>query len=155
LVEVEGVSPGEVDVVVGERTEPGDVVVVDVGAFSLGGGEGSIEVDGVPQDDGVYDESERAELVFLSVSVAPPEFAAVAVADITGEGVAGLASVEGYEDGAPVFFAVDVGEQVEGFRYATELGERRGEPAGAGAGVEGPDEVGGFDRAEAQGSGDA
>lgn len=41
-------------------------------------GEGGVEGAGVPQHDGVEDEAERSELVFLAFSVALAELAALA-----------------------------------------------------------------------------
>ncbi len=56
-------------------------------------GEGGVEVAGVPQHDGVEDEAEGAELVFLAFPVALPQLAALAVEDLPGQGVAGFGAV--------------------------------------------------------------
>ena len=121
--------------VVAEGAEAGDVVVADVDAGALGNGQGAVQIQGVPQHHGVQDQPESAELVLLAFPVGVYDFASTAVADVAGEGVAGFASVELDEDGPAVFLAVDVGQQVQGFGDAAELGERGREAAGATAGV--------------------
>ena len=53
----------EVEVVVAEGAEAGDVVVADVDACALGNGEGAVQIQGVPQHHGVQDQPESTELV--------------------------------------------------------------------------------------------
>ncbi len=65
------VAAEQIDVVVNEQGEPLDVGVVDGGAVAPELGEGGVEVAGVPQHDGVEDQAEGAELVFLAFPVAP------------------------------------------------------------------------------------
>jgi hypothetical protein len=77
-----------------ERAEPLDVGVVDRQAA---GGEvvkRALGVDRVVEDDRVDDQTERAKLFFLALAVALAQLAAVAVADVAGEGVAALGAVE-------------------------------------------------------------
>jgi len=65
------VAAEQVDVVVTERGEPLDVGVVDGVAVAPELGEGGVEVAGVLQHNGVEDQAEGAELVFLAFPVAP------------------------------------------------------------------------------------
>ena len=62
----------EVEVVVAQGAEAGDVVVADGDAGGLGDCEGPVEVGGVPQHDGVDNQAEGAGLVVLSFPVGPP-----------------------------------------------------------------------------------
>ena len=81
-----------------KRTEPLDVGVVDLQAAGGEVVERSLGVDRVVEDDRVEDQAERAELFFLALAVALAQLAAVAVADVAGEGVAALAAVEVGQD---------------------------------------------------------
>ncbi len=60
--------------------------------------EGGVLVAGVPQDDGVDDEAEGAELVLLAFAVGLAQLPALAVEDGPGEGVPALGPVELGED---------------------------------------------------------
>lgn len=73
-----------------ERGEAGDVLVLDVVALGAELGDGGIQVAGVPQDDGVEDQAERGELILLALAVRLADLAPAAVADRTGQAVAGL-----------------------------------------------------------------
>jgi len=84
--------------------------------------EGCVLVSGVPEHDGVDDEAEGAELVFLSFSVALPELPPLAVEYRAGEGVAALGAVELGQDSASVGLVVEVGKQVKGFGDTPEFG---------------------------------
>ena len=92
------VAAEHIDVVVPEWREALDVVVADVEAVAAQLGQGGVLVAGVPEHDGVEDESEGAELVFLSFAVALAELAALAVEHRAGQGVAALGAVELGED---------------------------------------------------------
>jgi hypothetical protein len=98
LGERDAVAAGEGDVVGAKRTEPLDVGVVDLQAAGGEVVERSLGVDRVVEDDRVEDQAERAELFFLALAVALAQLAAVAVADVAGEGVAALAAVEVGQD---------------------------------------------------------
>ena len=56
--------------------------------------EGGGHVASVPESDGVDDEPEGAELVLLALAVGLAQLTAVAVEDLAGQRVAGLAPVE-------------------------------------------------------------
>jgi len=92
--------------------------------------EGGVLVAGVPQDDGVDDEAEGAELVLLAFAVALAQLPALAVEDGPGEGVPALGPVELSEDPSAVGLVVEVGEQVEGLGDPAEFGD--GPPSGVG-----------------------
>ena len=47
-------------------------------------------VTGIPQHDGVEDQAEGGELIFLAFAIGLPDLAAVAVADLAAEAVAGF-----------------------------------------------------------------
>ncbi len=85
-LDVEQVAAQEVDVPVLERREAGDVLVLDVVALGAELDDGSVQVAGVPQDDGVEDEAEGGELVLLALAVRLADLAAAAVADRAGRG---------------------------------------------------------------------
>jgi hypothetical protein len=94
--------------------------------------EGGVLVAGVPQHDGVDDEAEGAELVFLAFAVALAQLPALAVEDGPGEGMSALGPVELGQDAPAVGLVVEVGEQVEGLGDPAELGDgpaQRGGPA--------------------------
>lgn len=80
-------------------------------------------VAGVPEHDGVDDEPEGAELVFLPFAVALAELTSLAVEDCSGQGVPAFGAIELGEDAPTVGFVVQVGEQVEGFGYPAEFGD--------------------------------
>ena len=75
--------------------------------------EGGVHVDGVPQDDAVDDEAERAELVLHAGVVALVELALVAVEHQAGERVAAFLEVADRFDVAAVSLVVEVGEDVQ------------------------------------------
>lgn len=53
--------------------------------------DGSIHVDGVPEQDEIDDHAEGSKLIFLSLSITLAQFAVLSVEDDTGELVATLA----------------------------------------------------------------
>jgi hypothetical protein len=65
----DGVATKEVDVGVAEGAEAGDVLVLDWDALGAELVDGGRQVAGVPQRDGVDDQAERGELVFLAFAV--------------------------------------------------------------------------------------
>ena len=65
-----------------ERGQPGDVLVVHGLAAAAQVLDDGVEVARVPQHDGVEDQAERGELVFLAFAVGLPDLAAVALADL-------------------------------------------------------------------------
>jgi hypothetical protein len=56
-------------VLVLERGEAGEVVVVDLAATGAEVGDGVVHVLGVPEHEDVQGESERGELIFLALAV--------------------------------------------------------------------------------------
>lgn len=84
-----------------------------------------VEIPGVPQGDRVDDDSECAELVFLSFPVFLVELAAFAVEDFARQSVAGL--LDGglciHDSAVGVIKGVDHGEKVLGLGDASILGE--------------------------------
>ncbi len=96
-------------------------------------------VSGVPGDDGVDDEAEGPELVFLvflAFAVALAELSSLAVEDGSGEGVPALGAVELGENPSPVGLVVEVGERVERFGDAAEFGDGPAERGWASASLQ-------------------
>ncbi len=87
---MKAVAAEQVQVAVLERGEPGDVLVPDLVALGLELGDGGVDVLRRPEHDGVEDQAERAELVLHAVAVRLVDGAALAVAHVAGELVAGL-----------------------------------------------------------------
>jgi len=75
---------------VSERGQPGDVLVLDRIAAVAELGDGGVQVAGVPQGDGVDDDAQRAELVFLSFAVGLVDLSPLAVEDLAGQAVPGF-----------------------------------------------------------------
>lgn len=92
--------------------------------------EGGVLVARVPEHDGVDDQAERAELVFLPFPVALPELSPLAVEDGPGKGMTAFGAVELGEDPPPVGLVVEIGQQVEGLGDPAEFGERGPERRG-------------------------
>lgn len=69
--------PQHVDVLADEGREPGAVVVTNFGAVGAELGEGGVHVAGVEQHEGLDDESEGTDLVFLAFAVVMAQFAAL------------------------------------------------------------------------------
>src|SRR5258705_7827993 len=69
----EGVAAQAVEVRVTERGEPGDVLVAHLLPALAQVLDDGVEVAGVPEHDGVEDESEGGELVFLAFAVGLPD----------------------------------------------------------------------------------
>lgn len=86
----EAVAAEQVQVAVLERGEPGDVLVPDLVALDFQLGDGGVDVAGCPERDGVEDQAERAELVLRAVAVRLVDGAALAVAHVPRQLVAGL-----------------------------------------------------------------
>ena len=95
-----------------ERGQPGDVLGPDVEGISPEAIERGVHVDRVPQDDEVHDETERAELVFLSFPIALSQFPALAVEDDPRQLVATFSSVELDEDAAAVALIVNEAQHI-------------------------------------------
>ena len=95
--------------VVLERRQRPDVVVLDVEPAAAQLVHGGVLVAGVPEHDGIDDEAEGAELVLLAF---PVELASLAVEDGAGKSVAALGAVELGEDPSAVGFVVEVGVPV-------------------------------------------
>jgi hypothetical protein len=109
-----------------------------------------VDVAGVPQHDGVEDQAERGELIFLAFAVGLPDLTAVAVADLSAQAVAGFLHGQ-LPVHAPLIGAVDrVDERQKVQRLADSavlderLPERGGVPVAAehAQQVVGPDLVG-------------
>ena len=128
--QAEGEVAEHLDVLVLERREPPEVLVGDVvpGVAQLG--DGVVEVLGVPEHERVEREAERAELVFLAVSVWLAQLAFVAVEDDPGDSVTAFVAVEPDASLAAELFAVDPGEQVERLGDPPDLGDRTSEAGG-------------------------
>src|ERR1035441_1537897 len=86
----EGVATQAVEVRVPERGQPGDSLVAHGLAAAAQALDDGVEVTGIPQHDGVEDQAEGGELMFLAFAVGLPDLAAVAVADLAAEAVAGF-----------------------------------------------------------------
>lgn len=74
-----------VAVVEPERRQPGHILCAHVEALGTELFERRVHVDCVPQHDDVHHRSKRAELVFLTLTVALPHFAAIAMEYDAGE----------------------------------------------------------------------
>ena len=111
--------------------KPTDIGVVDGVTFSAEFDECGVDVSGVPQHDGIDDEAENAELVFLSLPIFLAEFTALAVEHVAGNTMAGFLGAEAGVDEAPISFVVGVDhrKQVEGFCGSAVLGDRCAEHA--------------------------
>jgi hypothetical protein len=78
----EGVATQAVEVRVPERGQPGDSLVAHGLAAAAQALDDGVEVTGIPQHDGVEDQAEGGELIFLAFAIGLPDLAAVAVADL-------------------------------------------------------------------------
>ena len=98
-----------------------------------------IHVDRVPGHDDIHHQAECFELVVLTLSVALPQFAALAVEHGAGELMTALSTVELHQNAAAVGLIVDEPEQVERLDEAAELLERVSQLARAIFGLQGAD----------------
>ena len=73
-----------------ERGQPGDSLLAHGLAADAQALHDGVEVTGIPQHDGVEDQAEGGELIFLAFAVGLPDLAAVAVADLAAEGGGGI-----------------------------------------------------------------
>jgi hypothetical protein len=89
----EGVAAQQVDVFVAERGQPDGVGVGDRLPGRAQRPHRGVDVAGVPQHDGVDDQAERAELVFLAFPVRLAQLATLPVEDLARESVPGLLDV--------------------------------------------------------------
>lgn len=106
----------DVDVVSHERAEACDVFVshgVSLGAQPV---EGGVGIDGVPQNDAVQGDTQRAKLVFHSFPVSLEQFAAASVEHLLAERVPSFLQVAHSLDAAPAGWAVDDLQDVEGLK---------------------------------------
>lgn len=69
----------------------------------------------IPQDNDIEHQAQGAQLVFLSLAVLLTQLATLAMKYLTGQTVAAFSSIELGQYGAPLFFAVDIGQHVQGF----------------------------------------
>jgi hypothetical protein len=86
----EAVAAEHVEVAVLEWREPGDVLVPQLVSLGAELGDGGVDVLRGPEHDGVEGQAERAELVLHAVAVRLVDGAALAVAHVAGQLVAGL-----------------------------------------------------------------
>jgi hypothetical protein len=116
-----------------------------------------VEVTGIPQHDGVEDQAEGGELIFLAFAIGLPDLAAVAVADLAGEAVAGFLHGElpVHPPLAAAVNGVDEREQVQGLGDPAVLNERLPERGGVSVAAEHPQQVAGADLAGDQRPGHA
>lgn len=117
----EGVSPEHIGVFVAERRQPGFILGMDIKSFGAELIEDGVHIDGVPQDDHVDDQTERAQLILLALPVALVEFAAFSVKDTPCQAVAALGEVELLERGSPAGLVVDEVQCVDGLVDAADL----------------------------------
>jgi hypothetical protein len=96
-------------------------------------GDGVVEVLGVPAHERVESEAQRAEPVFLAVSVGLAQLALVAVQDDPGDGVAAFVAGEADACLSAVFLAVDPAEEVKCFCDPADLSDGTSEAAGVSA----------------------
>lgn len=115
----DGRQPGDVR---GSRSRP---VVGEVA-------ERFLHVDGVPVDDGVEGEAERAESFFLALAERGPDLAALSVMDAPSELVAQLLAVQLDERTAAEGGIVDRAQDVQRLDDPAELGQGRGRASSAG-----------------------
>ena len=80
-----------------------------------------VHIDCVPQNQEVDDDAECAELVFLPFAVSLPKFAPFAMEDDAGELMPSLSTVELNQDAPPVWFVVDVAQQIESLDETAEF----------------------------------
>jgi len=77
----------------------------------------------------------------LAFPVALAQFAAVAVEDLAGQGVAGFSPVELGQDAPAVGVVVEVGEQEDRLGDATDFGQGPSQRTGAATAVEDPQQL--------------
>jgi hypothetical protein len=111
-----------------ERREASDILRKDLVAFRAELIECRVHIDGVPKNYEIDDDTERAELVFLSFAVSLPELAPFPMEDDAGELVASLAPVELDQNASAILFIVDVAQQIESLDKTTELLKRPRQP---------------------------
>ena len=74
--------------------------------------ESRFHVEGVPQHDGIDDQPQCSELIFLSFTVALPQFSPLTMKNRTCEAVSVFAAVELSQHAPPVVLIIDVGQHV-------------------------------------------
>ena len=118
--------PWTFDVASHERAETCDIFVSH--GISLGPQlvQGGVDIDGVPENDAVQNDTQRAKLILHSFPIPLEQFAAAAVEYLLGERVPSFLEVAHSLDAAPVGRAVDDLEDVEGFEDAAVGGDRLG-----------------------------
>jgi hypothetical protein len=79
-----GVATQAVEVRAPERGQPGGSLVAHGLAAAAQALDDGVEVTGIPQHDGVEDQAEGGDLVFLAFAIGLPDLAAVAVAERRG-----------------------------------------------------------------------
>jgi hypothetical protein len=84
----------------------------------------------VPQNDGIDDEAERPELVFLSLAIALPQFTALTMEDRAGKAVTRFAAIKLDQNASAICFVIDVGEQKKRLGYAADFGDRADKACG-------------------------
>src|ERR1700693_4560574 len=89
--------------------------------------ESRFDIEGVSEDDDVHHEAQRAELVFLPLSITLAEFTPLAMKDRPRQFVPVLAAIQLRERPPPFGFIVYVCEAVNGLVDASELGDRLGQ----------------------------
>ena len=88
------------------------------------GSQGGVHVDRVPEHDDVDDQPKRAELVLLSMAIALPQLAPLAMEDVARKHVTALAAIELHQDAPAIGFVVEVVQQVDGLDDAAKLRQR-------------------------------
>ena len=92
----------------GKRREPDDIFVAHRKALLSELGERGFHVEGVPQRDYVHDQSQSAQLVFLSLAIVLPQLSTFAVEDSACDAMASFAPVQLRERLPALGFIVDI-----------------------------------------------
>jgi hypothetical protein len=82
-----------------------------------------LHINGIPKHDHVDDESKNAELIFLTLAVALPQFAPFTAENDARDAVATFSAVELRQRAPAHVFVIDVAKRMQGFVNAPEFSD--------------------------------
>ena len=118
-------APQKITAFMPQGREPRYVFRQDLITFPFKLVEGGLHINRIPQDKGIDNKAERAELFFLALTVTLAQLALFAVVHFPCKAVPPFAPVKLGEDAPAVIFIIDVVQHINRFRNFTEFGDGR------------------------------
>lgn len=109
--------PQHVDMCVPQWQKPGFILFIDGFTFIAQMIQCSLHVDGIPQNDSIGHQSQRTQLIFLSILVTFSYFTLLSMTNRSGDGVSAFTPVQLGQDTATIIFIINIIKQIQCLVY--------------------------------------